>query len=758
MAIFPRATGRVSWPVVLLCCFVVVAHLPYLVGAFSPNPIFVDSNLAIHLHRGLLPGGGTIDPNAGFTSQALGHRAILDWIHGHVPWWNPLEGLGAPLAGEMQNAAFFPLIIFLLLSNGQVWFFLILDLVAALATFYLLRRLGIRPWICLACGLAFGLNGTMAWFRFAPANPVCFLPLLLLGIERCRTAAVDGRRRGWGLAAAALALSLVAGFPETAYIDALAAVVWACARTAGLGRSEMLRFAQRLATGVVVGVVLAGPVLVAFVDYVPNAYLGSHSVFGHEALPRTGVAALLFPYLYGPIFGFATSAAARPLVIFWSSVGGYLTGSLVLLATIGLLGRSYRALRIVLAGWALFVLGRIFGVGWAMNLFNLIPGVSLTAAFRYAYPALEIAVVVLAGLGMEDLASGAARRVRVGGVAVVAAAISVLAIRRGLPVARLGVGPSHLAWAWASIAWGAVLMSTIVVVALVGRRRLTQAVVVTIVGLDAMAMFVVPELSAPRSGTIDTMAVSYLQEHIGQSRFFTLGPIAADYGSYFGLASLNTNDLPVPKLWNQLVRSSLDPNATAISFTGFSSTSGHGPTPAQAFVEHLGSYEALGVEYLLAPTDAGAVRLDGPVQLKVEYRDPSVTIFRVPATRPLFESGGPGPGPCRVEVGSISRAHVVCSRPAVITRSELFMPGWAATVNGHPVRVGRTRSGLQTVAVPAGTSTVAFSFLPPYMSLALGASVLAAAYCVLPALSLRPRKRYVGRHLAPRHQRRGARG
>ena len=40
--------------------------------------------------------------------QALGHLVATDWFSGHVPWWNPYEGLGVPLAGDMQSGAFFP--------------------------------------------------------------------------------------------------------------------------------------------------------------------------------------------------------------------------------------------------------------------------------------------------------------------------------------------------------------------------------------------------------------------------------------------------------------------------------------------------------------------------------------------------------------------------------------------------------------------------------------------------------------------------
>ena len=50
-----------------------------------------------------------IDPNVGFITQSLGHLAALDILHGHLPWWNYFEGLGQPLAGEMQSAALFPL-------------------------------------------------------------------------------------------------------------------------------------------------------------------------------------------------------------------------------------------------------------------------------------------------------------------------------------------------------------------------------------------------------------------------------------------------------------------------------------------------------------------------------------------------------------------------------------------------------------------------------------------------------------------------
>jgi hypothetical protein len=74
----------------------------------------------VHLEPGPLPVLDTIDPNPGFTSQALGHRAVLEWLGGRVLWWNAYEGIGAPLAAGMHSPAFFPLTALVDLPSGQI--------------------------------------------------------------------------------------------------------------------------------------------------------------------------------------------------------------------------------------------------------------------------------------------------------------------------------------------------------------------------------------------------------------------------------------------------------------------------------------------------------------------------------------------------------------------------------------------------------------------------------------------------------------
>ena len=137
-------------------------------------------------------GQPTIDPNNGFVSQALGHRAALDLIHLHLPWWNPYEGTGTPLAGEMQSAALFPPRCSCSRPTDSLLEHVVLEILAGIATYLVLRRIACNRWAAFAGGAAFAVNGSFAWFAHAPVNPIAFLPLLLLGIERAYSATLEG--------------------------------------------------------------------------------------------------------------------------------------------------------------------------------------------------------------------------------------------------------------------------------------------------------------------------------------------------------------------------------------------------------------------------------------------------------------------------------------------------------------------------------------------------------------------------------------
>jgi hypothetical protein len=725
---------RLPGPLLLVGACVVLAHLPYLLGWFDPNPLLQQSGLGLDMRRGLVSGSDTIDPNAGFTSQTLAHRAILDWFHGQLPWWNPYEGLGSPLAGELQGAAlFFPFVLLLFFANGQVLLYLILCLIAAYSTYFLLQKLSLPPWACFAGAVAFGLNGTFAWFRFAPSNPVCFLPLMLLGIEIVRERARQHRRTHWWIIAVALALSILAGFPETAYLDGLLALLWTLVRLRGLLRQQARRCLLAVAGGVVSGALLAAPILVAFLDYLPSASLANNSAnLSHTYLPTHGVDTLFFPYVYGPIFGLTSGRGAPAVGGVWARVGGYLTVALVLLAVFGLIGglmaRELRALKIALAAWSLLLVGRSYGTTVLANLLGLIPGLSHVLTFRYMNPSVSLAVTVLAAFGVRDVLERRTDRtpllVGTGLVTVVA----VLAAKNAHELSRTVLGAAG--WEEASWAWG--FGTILLVAAVVGSarfRRLGMVAIVALLPVEAVVMFVVPELSAPRSGHVDRPLVAFLEDHIGLDRFATLGPFEPNYGSYFGIASLNENDLPVPKDFGRLVTTTLDPNTNPVLFTGNTSTTPNGLSPEAAFVKYARTYQELGVKYLLTFADDTPTNPPG-MKLTEVYQDSLVAVYQLPGTAPYFQDSPPT---CALVALSQEQVRADCSRPSTLVRDELEMPGWTARDDGRASRLGSSRLFQQTLSLPTGQQTISYNFEPPHMSLAWLSVVLGVVACAVSA-------------------------
>jgi hypothetical protein len=128
---------------------------------------------------------------------------------------------------------------------------MLLEILAGVSTYCLLRRLALSRWACLAGGAVFALNGTFPWMSHAPINPVPFLPMVLLGVERARISAIENRRGGYALLGLAGALSFLAGFPEVAYIDALLAVLWLIWRLAGIDSQHRWRMIRKALAGLV---------------------------------------------------------------------------------------------------------------------------------------------------------------------------------------------------------------------------------------------------------------------------------------------------------------------------------------------------------------------------------------------------------------------------------------------------------------------------------------------------------------------------
>jgi hypothetical protein len=704
-----HSTERVTiTAIILLCLAPLIVKAPLLLGLLIADPTLLYASLQHGLRHG--PFGGfpplpTIDPNIAFTSHALGHRAILDILHGQWPWWNYYEGVGAPLAGEMQSAALFPLTWLLFFKNGQLYMHLALQIITGVSTYVLLRRMRIAQVGCVAAALAFQFNGTFSWLANAVINPIAFLPLTLIGVEMALERVASGRRGGAFWITIGLVSALYAGFPEMAYLDGLLIVCWTLVRTAALPSALRMRFLLRVCVGGVAALLLSAPILIAFFDYLPLSFTGGHEGNGFASmhLPASALIAILAPYIFGGIFQDPAAGA------FWGWVGGYAGIALVVLALCGVVGQRYRGLRIMLALWIFLTVSLSYGLPGMSALVWIVPGLKLAAFYRYLPPSWEFSLCVLAALALNDAANGLIqRRLRYAYGAVLVLILAACAIAHSA-----GLRP-HGRYVLGAVIFTALLLAALALVLFCCRRaansrRLTLALSI-LLAAESMLYFIAPVMSNPSRGTLDLAGVRFLQANLGMQRFVTLGPLQPNYGSYFGIASINHNDLPIPRAWADFVTSKLDANAPPILFTGISRVDPAGPSSQDSLLKNLPNYLAIGVRYALAPVNAPLPEETKARGIKEVAADTNMRIYDLGNPRPYFDAPA-----CSLEAATRGELRANCAQRATLTRLELYMPGWHAFINGQEAAINQVDEIFQQIDLPAGSSRVQFVFRPPHI-------------------------------------------
>jgi hypothetical protein len=406
-------------------------------------------------------------------------------------------------------------------------------------------------------------------------------------------------------------------------------------------------------------------------------------------------------------------------------------------AMIGLVGRRLRLLRLCLAAWVFVGLGKTYGLEPIVHAVARFPGFHSIAAYRYSAPSWELAVVVLAALGIDDIARRRVPLALVGGAALVTTGLVVWAAASAWPLLDVGHDTAHRhAYVVASAVWALVAVAAVALGGALGAsrgstlRHLGRILAAGAIGLDAALMAAVPMLSAPKRAPVDYAVVEFLQANLGSQRFATLGPVQPNFGSYFGIAEINVNDVPVPSAYGRYVTGHLDGNVDPLVFAGTVRLDPAGPSPAQELSAHLAGYEAIGVKYVVEPgsgTDATGVAWPPPQlasQVTLVYQDAYSEVYQLQRPAPLFSTPG---APCRVETESQTAARVRCPRPATLVWRELAMPGWTADVGGMHHAVHTVGSVFQSTSVPAGTSEVTFTFSPPHSSWALAALLVGVA-------------------------------
>jgi hypothetical protein len=316
---------------------------------------------------------------------AVTQRAIA---RGELPLWDDSQALGVPHLHEVHYAVLYPpaWLPIALGYDGLAWMALLHLLVAGVGMLLYLDALGRTRLAALAGALAFASSAwvTARLHSFPAAGAAVWLPWVLWGLERAAQAAqpecaAPGAcspqappRRFVALAALALALSFLAGFPQVSLLIALAAVFFEGLRVVSALRHDRpwIATAGRAAGALALGAALAAPQLVPTLDYLAHdALRGTQTaeIAAADALDPALLWNLLVPdrYASGAVSG-ANPLALRDVPAAKNPVA---------------VNRAEVSMGIGVLGLLLALLAAIFGRGWRTVACTLLAGGTLVVLF-----------------------------------------------------------------------------------------------------------------------------------------------------------------------------------------------------------------------------------------------------------------------------------------------------------------------------------------------------------------------------------------
>jgi hypothetical protein len=709
-------------------------------------------------------------------------------IHaGRVPLWNPYAYAGAPFFSNPQTACMFPLtwLAWALPPTLALTIPALLKVIAAgLAMYWFLRGWMLHPVAAFVGAAGFMLSTTLiAWLPWTFASTIPFLPILFGLVDRLRA---RGGRRLVALLALAVALDVLAGYPQAALQALAATAAWTLARAPwGAGATPFL---ARVVAGAVLGGALTAVQALPALDYLREStvYAFRSTWTPPLSVPPRALVTVLMPY----VFGTAEHT--------WSEWQFNITSTYVGLVPVMALPLAALAWRRpptrFFAGLAL-VAGLVhYG---ALAAVAPAPVIAFGSNLRLM-PVLVFALATLGALGVDAAARGqAAPRalawLRAWFVVLTAAGLAAVALASTEPAA-LGVRPSLAAQYVAALAgltasawlmrrwpadgrarWG---------VALAAVQVATLAPLATYLPVrDVRWLYPTPP------------AIAWLQRHAGSARVLVADQVGLLYGlrqahGYDGLSPRRITELagpigtggalaagyrqntlalhgsePLPPVAVLLAPTRelfgvrfvvLPPGMTAAEprlrpvYDGADARVVEDPAALpRAFVATsarcVGDREALALlraraiaprqQVLLA--DCASLGASEPRAALPETRStvaPEARILVAPEARILVAPEA------RILVDEPARVVVSASTdaPAWLVLTDTWFPGWRARLDGADVAVRRADHAFRAVALPSGRHEVEFTFAP--RGLRRGAAVTLAALALV-GLLLLPRRR-----------------
>lgn len=716
------------------------------------------------------------------------HYARERILAGEVPLWNPYELGGNVLLANSQSAALYPPNILLYVFPLWVGINLVTALHTFLTgcfLFFLLRRYRLGPPAAMTGALVWMFCGLqVVWTEFqTPTAVLCWLPAGLLAWER----AAQSRdwRSGFFLGGAVVALVLLAGHLHFAFYTILAFLLYGVWRTfAAEKRTDLWRPLLALAGALAFGVLLSAATMLPVFEMARMNFRGAQDSYAASIglrLPPKNLLSLLLPNLYGnPRDYVAFDSSGQPTggnpyfgAFDFIEYAAYLGIPALLLALAALVSlwknrteRRWMQPAAFHGGLALTGLLLALGTPLCALFFYGVPGYRQFNATARALCLFSFGTAALAGLGaqavLDWLRDGErARALRVAGSAAgVIAGIGVVGFatalltekftdNSGREIARL-LTDEWLGYELGGLAhFGVFLALTVAAVWIAARKRAAvRGIAWTLAGLCAADLLLWgrgfnpmtdPRMLGYPTQTTDAFAnkapdrvVSLEAPGKGIKSF-----IVPNYNAVVHLREVQGADSLHTRRYHQLLEQVVlrsDPGRTS-AFTDPNTL--HVPNVNHPF------YNLMNVRYVTTDPE---VRLPPPFR---KIQDAELSIWENPNAFGPAWNGEPAEASVTQEEvaagrikprregqqGSVSVSSFSPHRisydvnrtsDGLLVTSEIYFPGWRATVDGKDSAVINADWILRATSVPAGRHTVVFHYEPASYRVGLYLTFVAA--------------------------------
>jgi hypothetical protein len=715
--------SRTSWLLLLLVIMVLFYWKILLTGQFSLLTDFEGAN----------------------QTYSWFHFWVASLRHGAAPLWDPYVFSGRSFSGEMQAGAFYPLNVFLALlpfnrdglfaPQTYHWFFVLSHFLAACFMFALIRELGLSRFAALVAAVCFSLGGFLAritWPHLLGSGiwlPLIFLFLLrAMKAETVRHAALHASACGLSLGTAILAGGLHMVIMEAlVVVTAVLFYTWESNRqTSGMAPSAKPWAGAAVVITVTASVAFAaGAVqLLPSIEYSRRAFrfIGNVELPATEKIPYAYLADNQWPHSVANVL---IHSAFRDNTGSGESWNPYFGVFPLLLAIIGIWKHWHNRWVRYLTGLAIaaffFTLGDfsfLHGV-----LYAVVPVLWMAREASRCLFLTGFALAVLAAYGAETLFSGTAEPASFHGLSRIFKWVAIAcAVALGVPAIfnRPEIHPLNsfsILMIFATYA-----LFEYITRGRGGRAARFLAMALILSDLNAFDRLARNKIEAARTGSdqLERLlscrgAAAFVKSQAGPSRAQVFTDIAPNIGDLFGVQTpagagvtmlMNYRQFTLHALHGMEllnVRYEIKPASSADPGPVYQDAAWKVYEKPQAYPRAWLVHEAV--------VEPDATKLWN----RLKEVDPhQVAVVAAPLDGALAPVAGGGREQVdfeRYEANEM-RLRVRTEGRALLVLSEVFYPGWQATVNDRPARIYEVDGALRGMVVDGGENRVRLRYAP----------------------------------------------